>query len=70
MIRLTVAKILEEKGMSVLAFSKAANINYRTALDLQRGNSRRVDLETLDKVCSALDVTPADLFEYTPTKHR
>jgi len=28
----------------------------------------RVDLDTLEKVCLALNVTPADLFEYIPPK--
>ena len=68
MLKLRIVDILKAQEMNVQQFSKAAGITYKTALDLQKGNARRVDLETLDKVCGALNVTPGELFAYTPNK--
>ena len=67
-LKLRISEILEEQGMNVAEFSRRANVVYRTALDLKKGNTVRVDLDTLEKVCLALNVTPADLFEYIPPK--
>lgn len=67
-LRLRVSDILEERDMTVAELSRRAKVVYRTALDLQKGNTKRIDLDTIEKVCIALDITPTELFEYTPAK--
>lgn len=66
MIKFHLADLLESRGMNVKAFSDKAKLSYKTALDLKKGNSRRIDLETLEKICVALNVTPGDLLEFVP----
>lgn len=67
MIRWHVEEILEQKGLNTQQFAELAGVTYNTALDLRRGASRRVDIETLDKVCTALGCkSVADLLEYVP----
>lgn len=68
MVRLRVGEILEEKGISVDEFAGMVRINYRTALDLAKGRYERIGLETINKICNGLNITPADLFEYHPEK--
>lgn len=68
MVRFRVQELLTARGMSVQALADRAKINYKTALGLARGSSIRVDLETLDRVCWALDARPEDVFEYERTK--
>lgn len=62
-VRLTVSPILERKGMSTAEFAEKASLTYNQALSLRRGVVTRVDLDTLGRICEALDVQPGDLFE-------
>ncbi len=68
MVRFRVNELLDERGMTTMEFSKRAGIVYATALGLVRGTTDRIKLETIDKVCAALEVTPGDLFLYDPAK--
>jgi len=67
-LKLRIAELMKDKDINITSLSKRAGIAYKTALELKKGNARRVDLDTLEKVCLALNVTPADLFEYIPPK--
>ena len=66
MLKLRIAEIMESKGMTTQALKERAGIAYGTALDLKKGSARRIDLATLDKVCSALGASPGELFLYVP----
>ncbi len=67
MIGWRIGELLEAQGMTNEQFAQRAGISYNTALTLRRGASRRVDLDTLDKVCQALGVEPEQLFDYAPS---
>lgn len=66
MVKWRIGKLLSDQGLTSEQFAQRAGISYNTALALRRGASRRVDLDTLDKVCRALGVNPDQLFEYAP----
>jgi DNA-binding Xre family transcriptional regulator len=62
-IRMTVGDILEHRGMKTQEFAERANISYNQALAFRRGMNARIDIASLEKICAALDVSPADLFQ-------
>ena len=67
MIRFTVhrrAAALDILQMKDLA--ERAGVHYVTISGIWKNASKRVDLETLDKLCKALDCEPGDLFERVP----
>jgi DNA-binding Xre family transcriptional regulator len=61
-VRWTVADILDRRGMSTADFADKARLTYNQALTIRRGATSRVDLETIARICEALDVKPGDLF--------
>ena len=65
-VRLRVSDILKERDMSVVDFQRATGLAYNTAGALARGHFERIGLDTIQAICNGLDVTPSDLFSYTP----
>lgn len=61
-VRLTVSRILDERGISTAEFADKAKLSYNTALAIRRGAYSRIDLETISRICEALEVEPGDLF--------
>lgn len=66
-VRLAVSEILDRKQMSTATFAERAKITYNQALALRRNAYRRIDLDTIARVCEVLDVQPGDLFVTTET---
>jgi len=67
MIRLRVQAIAEEKKISMTHLSRISDVEYKTVRKLFRNPNAEIGLSTLDKLCWALRVTPAELIEYTRT---
>jgi len=63
-VRLTVAELLDQKGWSTAKFAEKARLNYNQALSIRRGAYNRIDLDTIARICEALEVTPGELFEF------
>lgn len=75
MLRLRVAKLLKERGMTPYALAKASHISlpHVYALVKQRGDVGRISGRTIEALCRALRCQPGDLFEYRddePTTRR
>ena len=64
-VRLTLYKLLKRRGLSPYAVAKRAGLSFGTVYRMCRKDGRfgRIEAETLDKLCAALDCTPGDLFE-------
>ena len=45
-----------------------AGVHYTTISPLWNNTAKRIDLETLDKVCTALKCPPSELFEQVEAK--
>ena len=56
--------ILAQKRLRVADVVRATGMSKTTLHKLYNGDSVRVDLETLDKLCETLDVQVGDIFEY------
>ena len=61
-VRLTVSELLDKRNMSTAEFAEKAGLTYNQALALRRNAYTRVDLNTIARVCDALDVEPGQLF--------
>lgn len=67
-VSLAVSEILDKQGMSTADFASKARLTYTQALALRRGAYGRIDLETIARICEALDVQPGDLFRIGNTE--
>lgn len=52
--------------MNPKELSDGCGVSYRAVLDLYHARSTRVDLETINRICNFLRVTPNDIFEWQP----
>ena len=67
MIRLRLEEIAKEKQISMTHLSRISDVEYRTVRKIFRTPSAEITLTTLDKLCWALRVSPAELIEYERT---
>ncbi len=56
--------MLAKRKMSVTELSQAVGITLPNISILKNGKAKAIRLETLDKICQALDCQPGDLLEY------
>ena len=57
--------MLAKRKMSVTELSEKLGITMANVSILKNGKAKAVKVETLNKLCAALD-QPGDLFEYVP----
>ncbi len=65
-IRLRVGELMRHQGLTVKALAERAGVAYATAHVLATGRALRIDLDTLDRICTALRVEPGELFVRQP----
>ena len=58
--------MLAKRKMSVTELSETLGITMANVSILKNGKAKAVKVETLNKLCAALDCQPGDLFEYVP----
>lgn len=66
MIRNKVSEMIGQKRLTIGETARLAGVSYTAVDRLYRGTAKRVDLETLDKLCIALECDLTDLFEFVP----
>lgn len=62
-VTLTIAEILEARGINITDFQEKTGLSYGAAHGLATGRSSRVALTTIAAVCDALGVEPGALFK-------
>ena len=60
--------MLARRKMSLTELSERVGITIANLSILKTGKARAVRLDTLNRLCAALDCQPADLLEYVPEK--
>lgn len=67
-VRLTLHKLLDDRGMSAYALAKKAGLSFGTVYRLARRDGRfsRIEAKTLDAICAVLAIAPGALFERKP----
>jgi transcriptional regulator with XRE-family HTH domain len=58
----------EKAGLSQAELAEVVGVRQATISDLETGKSRRVELDLLERLASALGVKAAALFEHIPDK--
>ena len=56
--------MLARRKMSVTELSQIVGVTLPNISILKNGRAKAIRLETLDKICRALDCQPGDLLEY------
>jgi putative transcriptional regulator len=72
MIKFRLNEMLKERGHTVYWLWKRAGIRYATVWQMSKGETERLNLETLDRICEALECQPGDLLVrvITPKKRK
>lgn len=60
--------MLAKRKISLTELSERVGITLANLSILKTGKARAVRLETLDRLCAALDCQPGDLLEFLPEK--
>jgi len=71
MIKTLLNELLEQQGRTLYWLAKQSGVRYATIHQMSRGEVARLNIETLDRICGALDCQPGDLLiRVTDTKSR
>lgn len=62
--------MLAKRKMSVTELSEKLGITMANVSILKNGKAKAVKIETLNKLCAALDCQPGDLFAYEPDSEK
>ena len=63
-IRITIDRMLAERGMSVGDFAEAVGITPANVAVLKNGRAKAVRFTTLDTICRVLECQPGDILRY------
>ncbi|WP_349903850.1 helix-turn-helix domain-containing protein [Parafrigoribacterium humi] len=63
-IRISIDRVLAERGMSVGDFADAIGITPTNVAVLKNGRAKAVRFSTLDAICRVLDCQPGDVLHY------
>lgn len=66
MIVINIDVMLARRKMSVTELSERVGITIANISILKNGRAKAIRIETLDKICRALDCQPGDILEWRP----
>jgi putative transcriptional regulator len=69
-IRVKLRELREERGLTQEELSDRAGVRQAAISAIETGARQRIDLDILDRLCSALDVEPGELLEREKPKRR
>lgn len=69
-IRVNVDVMLAKRKMSVTELSERVGITMANISILKNGKAKAIRIDTLDKICRALDCQPGDILEYVPEEEK
>ena len=64
MIIVNIDVMLAKRKMSVTELSERVGITMANISILKNGKAKAIRIQTLDKICEALDCEPGDILEY------
>jgi len=56
--------LMAEKRLKITNVARSSGLAWETVSSIYHGKAKAATLETMDKLCKALDCNPGDLFEY------
>ena len=66
MIRCHLSRLMGERKMKIVDVAREAGLHRNTVTLLYNETATRVDIETIDRLCSLFSCTVSDLFEFLP----
>ena len=66
MIIINVDVMLSNRKMSVTELSERVGITMANISILKNGKAKAIKIDTLNKICAALDCQPGDILEWRP----
>ncbi len=66
MIQINIDVMLAKQKMSVTELANRVGITLANLSILKNGRAKAIKLETLDKICAALDCQPGDILTFLP----
>lgn len=66
MIKVNLAKVLIDKKMTSKKLATIVGITEANLSNFKNGKMKGIRLETLNRICMALDCQPGDILEYIP----
>jgi putative transcriptional regulator len=70
MIKVRLSEILEERGKTLYWLWKQTGIRWATIWQMGNGDLARLNIDTLDLICEALECQPGDLLVRVESKTR
>ena len=70
MILCNLPVLLAERRLKVADLIRMTGISKSTMHKIYNEQTSRIDFETMDKICEALDIQVGDLFTYVPNEHQ
>lgn len=64
MIRIKLSEVLGRKKMTRKRLAELTNVRPNTIGDLYNEKVKKIDIDTLDKICNVLECDISDLLEY------
>lgn len=58
--------MFESGNMKVPKLHELSGVNKNTLYALYKGESTRIDVSVINRICAALNCQPGDLIEYVP----
>lgn len=69
-LRIRLLEALESANLSQKDLAEKAQVREATISAIARGKTKRIALDTLDRIAKALGVTPGELLETEPKRKR
>jgi len=66
MIKNHLSKLMGEKRYTIIEVSRKTGLTTSTISNLYNDKVKRLDFDTLEKLCKLFNCQPNDLFEYIP----
>ena len=66
MLKNHLSKLMGEKRYSIVEVSRRTGLTTSTISNLYNDKVKRLDFDTLEKICKLFNCQPNDLFEYIP----
>ncbi|OOS08360.1 putative transcriptional regulator [Moraxella cuniculi DSM 21768] len=66
MIKSNLPILLAERRLKVADLIRMTNISKSTMHKIYNDQTTRIDFETIDKICEALNIQVGDIFVYVP----
>ena len=66
MLKNHLSKLMGEKRYTIIEVSRKTGLTTSTISNLYNDKVKRLDFDTLEKLCKVFNCQPNDLFEYIP----